>query len=380
MYLYLEKITDPMLLKSYIFICLLSFFLSFLIVITAKFFIASRTIQDKYAVQSAHTVSVPRLGGLAIYLSVLGFILLLEVKVISTSFFPNLEVGNMYVLFLSAAPIFFVGLAEDLGYAMSPKKRLFASAVSGIIVIYLLQIWVSRLGIPGIDFALGIVPVAIVFTLFGTIGVINGFNLIDGLNGLASYVTISTAVALSVIAFQINSLEVLRFLFILSGCVLGFLLLNFPFGKIFLGDSGAYILGHLLVWSAIFLVDYNSAVSPFAILLIFFWPVADTLLSIWRRWRLKKRPDQPDRLHYHQLVMRYLEIRFLGRQRRAITNPLATVILVPAISAPQALGVLFWNNFSASVWATIIIGLSFLSSYLIGINLTKRSRTVNFSA
>ena len=105
MYLYLEKITDPMLLKSYIFICLLSFFLSFLIVITAKFFIASRTIQDKYAVQSAHTVSVPRLGGLAIYLSVLGFILLLEVKVIPT-FFPNLEVGNMHVLFLSAARSF----------------------------------------------------------------------------------------------------------------------------------------------------------------------------------------------------------------------------------------------------------------------------------
>ena len=71
----------------------------------------------------------------------------------------------------------------------------------------MLQI-VSRLGIPGIDFALGIVPVAIVFTLFGTI-MINGFNLIDGLNGLASYVTI--LLQPSVIAFQINSLEVLRF-------------------------------------------------------------------------------------------------------------------------------------------------------------------------
>ena len=97
-----------MLLKSYIFICLLSF-LSFLIVITAKFFIASRTIQDKYAVQRLYRLSAT-LGGLAIYLC-FGFYTSFEVKVIST-FFPNLVGTGM--LFLSAAPIFFVGLAEDL--------------------------------------------------------------------------------------------------------------------------------------------------------------------------------------------------------------------------------------------------------------------------
>ena len=63
------------------------------------------------------------------------------------------------------------------------------------------------------------------------------------------------------------------FLILLTASVLGFTVLNFPYGKIFLGDGGAYVLGHLLVWSAIILVNYDTDVSPFAIFLIFFWPV-----------------------------------------------------------------------------------------------------------
>ena len=103
--------------------------------------------------------------------------------------------------------------------------------------------------------------------------------------------------------------------------VLGFMILNFPFGKIFLGDAGAYVLGHLLVWTSILLIKYQPSVSPFAVLLVFFWPIADTGLAIWRRLKLGNPTDRPDRLHFHQLTMRYLEIRFFGRDRRNISNP-----------------------------------------------------------
>ena len=175
------------------------------------------------------------------------------------------------------------------------------------------EVWVSRIGLTGFDKILSFAPLGIIFTIFATIGVVNGFNLIDGLNGLTAYVSISSAAALSVIAFEINQHEIMRFLFLFSAAVMGFLILNFPFGKIFLGDAGAYMLGHLLVWLAIILVNSNPEISPFAILLIFFWPVADTLLAIWRRWTLGDPSDRPDRLHFHQLAMGLLEIRFLGR-------------------------------------------------------------------
>ena len=102
--------------------------------------------------------------------------------------------------------------------------------------------------------------------------------------------------------------------------------------------------------------------------------MADTGLAIWRRWKLGNPPDRPDRLHFHQLAMRFLEIRFFGRDRREIANPMATLILIPMISAPQVLGVLFWNDFRASVVSTAGMGLLFIVTYLFGISLAKRGR------
>ena len=166
---------------------------------------------------------------------------------------------------------------------MSPKRRLLASVVSGLLVIFLFNVWVDHLGILGVDFLLKFLPLGILFTLFSAAGVVNAFNLIDGLNGLSGYVGISTAVALSIIAFNVGNMEVALFLILLVSSIFGFLIFNFPLGKIFLGDAGAYILGHLLVWFVI-LVNYDSSISKFAILLVFFWPVADTTLAIWRRW------------------------------------------------------------------------------------------------
>ena len=101
------------------------------------------------------------------------------------------------------------------------------------------------------------------------------------------------------------------------------------------------VFQYCFINQVIILINSESEVSSFAILLVFFWPVADTVLAIWRRWALGNPADRPDRLHFHQLTMRLLEIRFFGRAKRNIVNPLSTVALTPLISAPQILGVLF---------------------------------------
>ena len=75
--------------------------------------------------------------------------------------------------------------------------------------------------------------------------------------------------------------------------------------------------------------------------------------------------------------MRFLEIRFFGRDKRSFVNPLATLILIPLISAPQILGVLFWDDFEASVLSTLGVGVLFIATYLIGIGLAKRGRVTN---
>lgn len=375
MNLYFEQIMEPLLVQSYAMLFFVSFVLCLIIILSSSYGFSRRGDLDEVAVQSAHSGFVPRVGGLAVYISILVLIPLLSFGFIPLSVVFDLDAKQLTLLILSAVPVFSVGLAEDLGYDRSPKARLVASAISSFFSILLFKVWLSKLGIPGVDHLLMFAPLGILFTIFATVGVVNAFNLIDGLNGLSSYVTISVALSLSVIAFSTGNTQISIFLVLIIASVLGFMVLNFPLGKIFLGDGGAYTLGHLLVWSAIILVNNSTEISPFAILLLFFWPVADTGLAIWRRWKLGNPADRPDRLHFHQLAMRFLEIRFFGRDRRQIANPIATIILAPLISAPQILGVLFWNNFVATVWCMIGIGILFVATYLIGINIAKTSRS-----
>ena len=340
----------------------------------ARYFFTSRGEKDLRAIQAAHDGVVPRLGGFAMFLAFLLFLWALNSETFNQMFLTDFDISNLNVLLLSAFPIFFVGLAEDLGYLMSPRKRLLAAIFSGALVIWFFDVWVKSIGIPIIDMFLSLWLIGVIFTLIAASGVVNAFNLIDGLNGLAGFTGVLVAISLSYIAFETNQSEVLRFLFVFSACILGFIFLNFPLGKIFLGDAGAYTLGHLLVWSAIILVNHSPEISPFSILLIFFWPVADTLLAIWRRWKKSKRADQPDRLHFHQLVMRFFEIRLLGRNRRHLANPLATIFLLPFIAIPQILGVIFWNNFAVSTSLAVMMIILFFLTYFVGIKLARRIR------
>ena len=344
-------------MQSYAILFCVSFVLCLVVMLSSGYGFSRRADLDESAIQSAHSGFVPRVGGLAIYISLLGLIPLLSFGFIPLAVVFELNIKELTWLILSAAPVFVMGLAEDLGYYMSPKARLFASAISSLLAVIIFKAWLTKLGIPVFDTFLNFAPFAILFTVFAAVGVVNAFNLIDGLNGLSSYVTISIAVSLSIVGFKVGSLQFAIFLALFSSVVMGFLALNFPLGKIFLGDGGAYALGHLLVWSAILLTNRAQEISPFAVLLIFFWPVADTGLAIWRRWKLGNPTDHPDRLHFHQLIMRFLEIRFFGRQRRRILNPLSTLILVPLISAPQVVGVLFWDNLEVTVWLTVVIAL-----------------------
>ena len=374
---YFHQITEPLLMQSFVTLFFVSFILCIVVILASGYGFSRRGALDEVAIQSAHRGFVPRVGGLAIYISILALIPLLSFGFIPLSVVFNLDTGWIAKLILSAVPVFFVGLAEDIGYSMSSRVRLIASAVSGLMVILLFKVWLIELGVSGIDMLLMFAPFAILFTIFATAGVVNAFNLIDGLNGLSSFITISVALSLSIIAFNSGNTQITIFLILIIAPVFGFMILNFPIGKIFLGDGGAYSLGHLLVWSAVILVNNSIEVSSFSILLIFFWPVADTGLAIWRRWKLGNPTDRPDRLHFHQLAMRYLEIRFFGRDRRKISNPVATLILVPLISVPQILGVLFWDNFVVTVWCTMGIGSLFVATYFIGINIAKTSRVMN---
>jgi UDP-GlcNAc:undecaprenyl-phosphate/decaprenyl-phosphate GlcNAc-1-phosphate transferase len=316
------------------------------------------------AIQAIHKRPTPRLGGLAIF----------SALVLSSVFAPG-EVSTRYGLFmLSASVLFFVGLVEDIGIGVSPMKRLLAAAFASILVIISLEVWLPRTGVPFLEPYMQNWIVGIGLTLLVTVGMANGFNLIDGVNGLAAFTACVSAAALALIAERAGYVAMVQLATMLFVCILGFLLLNYPFGLIFLGDAGAYTLGFVLSWFGIAILLNVPEASPWAILLTMFWPVADTVLAMFRRARRKAPTMKPDRLHVHQLVMRTLEIYVLGRGRRHLANPLTTLVLAPFVIAPAIAGAMFWNDPQSTFVAVILFSVAFALSYSFALPVLSRFR------
>ena len=333
-----------------------------LLVLSARYFpILCGQTANVSAVQSAHSKPTPRVGGVAIFTAL-----------VLTVFYVPETIAVSYPSFLAAAGLLFlVGLAEDLGFGISPRWRLLAAVGASLAAVVMLGIWLPRLNIPYVDVAMGYWIVGVPVTLFITAGVANGFNLIDGVNGLSGYTGIVAALALAAISVQAGN-DVMALVSLFLACaVAGFFLVNYPRGTIFLGDAGAYTLGFVLAWFGIALLNAAPSVSAWSILLTVYWPLCDTLLAMYRRSRSKRDAMAPDRLHAHQLVMRSLEILVLGRGRRNLANPLTTLVLAPFVAAPPLAGVLLWNNpLLAFGFAVVFLGL-FWGTYFFAADMAR---------
>ncbi len=234
----------------------------------------------------------PRIGGLAILFGC------------AFAWYNSDNFSSNYLgyIILSGIPVLIIGLLDDLYFKIRPIYRLMGASVSSLIAIILLETWLMRVDVFFIDQLFLLIPFALLFTIFATTGVAHAFNLIDGLNGLSLGISLATAFFLCVIGWITSDalIVLLCLIFFLSS--LGLFLLNFPWGKIFLGDGGAYFQGHCLSWIAILLMARNPEITAWSILLIFFWPVVETLFSIYRRVHTKKAASTADREHFHQLV------------------------------------------------------------------------------
>lgn len=334
-----------------------SLFSNFVIILFVRRKPTSIRRNDTKAVQASHVIPVARIGGLSVLIA-LAFATLPFIE--TTNSWPN-----YLLLLLTVLPVFFVGLFEDLGYFSSPRIRLLAAVFSGAVFILLFGFWIQRTDIPGLDFVIQWVPIGIGFSLFLAAGINHGFNLIDGLNGLSSLTAVGVALSLAVISHQAGLVGHRDILIILISAISGFLVFNFPFGKIFIGDGGAYAIGHILVWMAISILHVAQNVTPLAMLLIFFFPVVDTLLAIWRRMYLGTPISQPDRMHFHQLAMRGIQIIVLGQKRQHIANPLATIFVLPFAFTPMLAGVLLALDRVKATVALLLFTAIFLASYKI---------------
>jgi len=273
------------------------------------------TLDFTDGIQKFHTAPTPRVGGIPI---VLGLI-------VAWGKAPA-DIQQMLTPILFAGmPAFIFGVAEDVTKRVGVMQRLLATMASGLLAWWITDYSLTRVDVWGVDWLMKFTLVSVIFTAFAVGGVANAINIIDGFNGLASTMSSLAFVGYAMIAWQVGDHNLAGVALVCAACVWGFFWVNWPFGKIFLGDGGSYFIGFALAWVAVMLIERNPSVSAFAALMVCAHPVTEVLFSIFRRRIKKLHPGHPDRLHFHSLVKQRYVRRWFGNMSNAVRNSITGV-------------------------------------------------------
>lgn len=298
--------------------------------------------------QRFHDTPTPRIGGVGIFVA--------SSMAILSSF--------GLAVFFAASIAFTSGIAEDLTGRLSQRRRLIIQSVGALVFVLVGGYYLKTIGM-GFEFPY---LVAVVFTVFAIVGVTNAINIIDGLNGLAGGVSLFAFLSFAVLSYILKDAEMLFVCLSLAAATLGFLVFNFPKGKIFLGDGGAYFLGFMLAIIAVMLVARQGKVSAWFFLAALIYPIWEVVFSIIRRRvAIGKKAMGADKMHLHQVLMRSLKL----------SNPKAALVMVLAFLPFQLLPLFFYNK---GVWLFVFTILFVCLYQFAYYYLTKSSNVRNIRA
>lgn len=328
-------------------------FASCLLLVLTKFWHGSLTLDLLDGVQKFHNIPSPRIGGVPI---VFGLVVAMWMAP------SDVQILIAPILF-AGLPAFIVGLLEDITKQISVMQRLLATLFSGLLAWLVTGESLTRIDVWGLDWLLSFTLVSVLFTAFAVGGLANSVNIIDGFNGLASTMTFLALLGCAVIAWQVGDTSLAGTALVFAACIFGFFWVNWPLGKIFLGDGGAYFIGFALAWLAVMLTERNPGVSAFAALILCVQPVTEVLLSIYRRWIKQLNPGHPDRLHFHSLVKQRYVRRWFSILSNDARNSI-TGLLVGAMTLISALiATLVHNNSLLSFASFICLFLGYVAIY-----------------
>jgi len=329
-----------------------SFVLSVLLVLTKRWH-GFLSMDHTDGVQKFHTAPTPRIGGVSMVLAL----------VVAWGKSP-VDVKDMLAPILFAGmPAFLFGVAEDITKRIGVTQRLLATMVSGVLAWWITDYSLSRVDIWGVDWLLGYTFASVVFTAFAVGGVANSINIIDGFNGLASAMATLAFIGFAMIAWQVGDVTLVSVALVLAACVWGFFWVNWPFGKLFLGDGGSYFIGFALAWVAVLLIERNPSVSAFAAVVICAHPVTEVIFSIYRRKIRKEHPGMPDRLHFHSLVKRRYVARWFGHYSSAVRNSITGVLIGFMTLSATILASLTYSSTALSLVVFLALALGYVAIY-----------------
>jgi UDP-GlcNAc:undecaprenyl-phosphate GlcNAc-1-phosphate transferase len=294
---------------------------------------------DKPNERKVHTKIMPRMGGLAIYLSF--FAVLFLSHEMTMQHIGLLTGGTVLVL---------VGIIDDKADMPAKIKLLGQIFAACIVVAAGVRVEFMTNFILGGVFPLYIFSVP--FTVLWIVAITNAVNLIDGLDGLAAGTSIIAAATMAISGYATGQTEMASMALILIGASLGFLKYNFHPAKIFMGDTGSMFLGYNLSVLAImgFTKSFTvlSLVTPILVLAI---PILDTLFAIIRRKMNNKPIFKPDKNHLHHCLLNY------GFSHRN------TVLIIYAVSAVLALCGLIMTYLNPAQGMCLLVVISVIIIY-----------------
>lgn len=283
--------------------------------------------------RKVHRGVMPRLGGLAIYLSfVVGFLL----------FVPKTSIA--WGIFLGGSIIALVGALDDR-FQLSPKAKLLGQLVAALVVVAF-GLRVTFINLPFDEgFSIGWL-LSIPVTMVWIVAVTNAVNLIDGLDGLAAGVSAIATATLLVVSLLMGNTFVALLCAVLLGATMGFLVFNFHPAKIFMGDTGALFLGFQLAVLSIMGFKQVTLFSYVIPLLLLGVPLSDTFFAIVRRKLNKKPISAADKSHLHHCLLH------LGLSHRG------AVLTIYAISALFGLCAVLLYQAQTVLWvATMLVAV-----------------------
>ena len=248
------------------------------------------SLYDYQNARKIHSGNIPRLGGVGIFLA---FIISSFVYIIITK---EDNLSKMLPIIIAGAIVFTFALLDDL-LTLPALAKLIVQLIAVSVVVFngfrFKQIfsWVLP------------TPISLILTFGWILGVINAYNLIDGLDGLCGSFSISTIITLGILYTLTGNPEAI-FCFILAASIFGFLCFNWPPAKLFMGDAGSQFLGFMISVFPLFdssnIFEHNKLLI---MIVITAFPVFDTIAAIWRRLRDKKPIMSPDRSHLHHKLL-----------------------------------------------------------------------------
>jgi UDP-N-acetylmuramyl pentapeptide phosphotransferase/UDP-N-acetylglucosamine-1-phosphate transferase len=311
------------------------------------------SMDSEAGVQKFHTEPTPRVGGVAIAAGIVAGYLLA----------PPDRKTLLGPLILAGIPAFAFGLLEDVTKRVSVRTRLLATMGCGVLGWAITGFSITGADLPGLDWLLGFTAFSVLFTAFAVGGIANAINIVDGFNGLAAGTVIIILTAFGFMTTALGDHDLALVSLILAGAVVGFLLVNWPLGKIFLGDGGAYFVGFALAWLAVLILDRHPEVSAWAPMLVCGFPILEVLFSIVRRRRRHLSPGDPDRLHLHSLVKRRLVRALLPNASNLKRNSATGAIMWCAALLPAAIAVTWPTHTAMLVLGFVVCALLYTAAY-----------------